>query len=247
MAGRQFELITPDWPVSARVLACSTTRAGGVSAAPYDSLNLGAHVGDDEAAVRANRQALAEQLDIAPPVWLEQVHGTRVADVSAGFDGAADAAITSEPGRVCAVMTADCLPILLTDRAGTTVAAVHGGWRGLAAGIVEAATGAFAARGIAPDALLAWLGPAIGPAAYEVGQDVAEALDGQDATALLPGRPGHWQLDLYALARRRLTGAGVAAIYGDDVCTLADPSRFFSYRRDGVCGRQATLIWLGGG
>jgi len=247
MAGRRFELIRPDWPAAARIRACSTTRAGGVSSAPYDGLNLGDRVGDDAAAVQANRRVLAEQLDIVAPVWLEQVHGTRVVDIAAWFDGGADAAITSEPGCVCAVMTADCLPILLTDCAGTTVAAVHGGWRGLAAGIVEAATGAFAARGIAPDALLAWLGPAIGPAAYEVGPEVADALDGQDAAALAPGRPGHWQLDLYALARRRLVGAGVAAIYAADACTLADPSRFFSYRRDGVCGRQATLVWLDGG
>ena len=247
MAGRGLKLITPDWPAPARVHSCSTTRAGGASKPPYASLNLGDHVGDAEATVRSNRLALARELGCAEPAWLEQVHGNRVVDMDADFVGPADAAIATQAARVCAVMTADCLPILLTDRIGTAVAAVHGGWRGLAGGIVIAAVDAFKARGVAPNQLLAWLGPAIGPAAYEVGRQVTEQLAAEDAPALTPGRPEHWWLDLYGLARLRLAAAGVSSVYGGNLCTVADPARFFSYRRDGICGRQATLIWLADG
>jgi len=246
------ELIRPDWPVPARVRAISTTRAGGVSRAPYAGLNLGTHVGDDADSVAANRADLCRQLGLTrKPGWLDQVHGAVVAD----FDSAdpdrhrvpptADASITMQPGRVCVIMTADCLPILLTDREGRAVAAAHGGWRGLAGGIIETTVAAFGARGIEADALIAWLGPAIGPAAYEVGPDVAGQLNTErDAAALTPGREGHWQLDLYRLARTRLAACGVEAVYGGGECTWSDSARFFSYRRDGVTGRQATLIWI---
>jgi YfiH family protein len=245
-------LIRPDWPAPARVQAISTTRAGGISRAPYASLNLGTHVGDDTASVAANRAELCRHAGlINTPGWLDQVHGTLVADFDAAdpdrhrVPPTADAAITMQPGRVCVIMTADCLPILLTDREGGAVAAVHGGWRGLAGGIIEASIVAFAARDIAADSLLAWLGPAIGPAAYEVGPDVAEQLNTErDTTALTPGREGHWQLDLYRLARTRLAACGVEAVYGGGECTWSDSARYFSYRRDGVTGRQASLIWI---
>jgi len=251
MAEREPDLIRPDWPAPAQVRAVSTTRAGGASVAPYDTRNLGAHVGDDPGSVVANRAAVAAQVGItSTPGWLDQVHGTVVADFDAAdpdrnrVPPTADAAVTSHAGRVCAIMTADCLPILLTDRDGTVVGAAHGGWRGLAAGIIEATIAAFRARGVAPANLLAWLGPAIGPAAYEVGGDVAAALGEGDAAALTAGRPGHWQLDVYGLARARLGACGVRHVYGGEWCTVSDPARFFSYRRDGVCGRQASLIWL---
>jgi YfiH family protein len=244
-----IELIRPDWPAPARVCAASTTRGGGASAAPYASLNLGAHVGDVEDDLAANRAAVRAQLGIATqPGWLDQVHGTVVADFDAAdpdrnrVPPTADAAITCRAGRVCVVLTADCLPILLTDRAGTAVAAVHGGWRGLAGGVVAAAVAAFRARGVAPAELMAWFGPAIGPGAYEVGPDVADAIEPGDV--LTPGRPGRWQLDLCGLARLRLAECGVTRVYGGDWCTHSDARRFFSYRRDGVTGRQATLIWL---
>lgn len=251
MADRGLRLIRPDWPAPKRIRAVSTTRGGGVSVAPYDSLNLGLHVGDDTDRVVANRAALSTALDLSvKPGWLDQVHGTVVADFDAAdpdrhrVPPTADAAISSRPERVCAIMTADCLPILLTDAAGTAVAAAHGGWRGLCAGVVESTVAAFRARGISPGGLLAWLGPAIGADAYEVGADVADALGPADADALRPGRAGHWQLDLYELARLRLNACGVDRIFGGDRCTLSETGRFFSYRRDGVTGRQATLIWL---
>lgn len=251
MADGGLELIHPDWPVPERVRAISTTRTGGSSDAPYAELNLGVHVGDDAEKVAANRAALARFAGITTrPGWLDQVHGTVVADFDAAdpdkhrVPPTADASVTSRPGRVCVIMTADCLPVLLTDAAGTAVAAAHGGWRGLAAGVLEATVAAFSDRGIAARDLLAWFGPAIGPAAYEVDQAVAVALSPEDSGALIPGRAGHWQLDLYELARLRLGRAGVERVYGGDLCTHADSARFFSYRRDGVTGRQATLIWL---
>ena len=256
MSDGRPQLIHPDWPAPARVRAISTTRLGGASRAPYASLNLGTHVGDDADVVAANRTQLCREAGLATaPGWLDQVHGTVVADFDAADpDGhrvppTADASITTHPGRVCVVMTADCLPILLTDREGRAVAAAHAGWRGLVGGIVEATVAAFEARGLAADSLLAWLGPAIGPAAYEVGPDVAEKLDAGskstgDAAALMPGRAGHWQLDLYQLARTRLSACGVEAVYGGGECTWSDSARFFSYRRDGVTGRQASLIWI---
>ncbi|GAB0149813.1 MULTISPECIES: peptidoglycan editing factor PgeF [Marichromatium] len=237
--------IRPDWPAPARVRAFSTTRAGGLSEAPYAGLNLATHVGDDPARVARNRALLRDQAGLPEePLWLEQVHGCVVADDTAAPGCRADAAVSLRPGRVCAVLTADCLPLLLCDREGTRVAAVHAGWRGLADGVIERAVAALA---IAPSRLLAWLGPAIGPDAFEVGPEVRERfvdLDPAAADAFRRGRDDRWLADLFVLARQRLVGAGVTAVYGGDLCTHIDPQRFFSYRRDGVTGRQASLIWL---
>lgn len=221
----------------------STTRRGGVSVAPYDSLNLGDHVGDDARAVEQNRTHLMEALNLpVSPVWLRQVHGARAVDAMHG-SCEADAAYTGQPGVVCAVLTADCLPLLLCNAAGTRVAAVHAGWRGLAAGVIETA---LAAMGPGAD-LLAWLGPAIGPGAFEVGNEVRDIFIAHDARAQNAFRPlpnGRWLADIYQLARLRLAAHGVARIYGGHACTYSDKTRFYSYRRDGITGRMATLIWL---
>ncbi|HEB58833.1 MAG TPA: peptidoglycan editing factor PgeF [Gammaproteobacteria bacterium] len=242
--------IVPDWPAPATVRAVSTTRAGGYSRAPWDSLNLALHVGDDPAAVLRNRQHLARALDLpAEPRWLEQVHGTAVA-VDGARAGAADAAVSRHAGEVCAVMTADCLPVLFCDRRGQCVAAAHAGWRGLVAGVLEETV---AAMNCEPGEILAWLGPAIGPAAFEVGDEVRAAFlaaAGQDRApemaAFRPVSASHgerWLADLYALARARLARAGVTAIHGGGACTWHEGERFFSYRRDGTTGRMASLIW----
>lgn len=240
--------LIPDWPAHPRVRAVSTTRTGGVSVAPYASMNPAAHVGDSETAVQENRARLAAGLQLpAAPVWLQQVHGTRVVDAAAaGALPEADGAWCAEPNTVCAVLTADCLPVLLSDRDGHCVAAVHAGWRGLAAGVIERAVTALPVAG---DALLAWLGPAIGPAAYVVGDEVRTAFmaeDAQAASAFAAHRDGGWHADLYQLARQRLAACGVDAVYGGDHCTLQEAGRFFSFRRDGSTGRMATLIWLAG-
>lgn len=241
------DFIVPDWPAPAHVRALQTTRTGGCSPAPWASFNLGDHVGDDPARVAANRTALRRLLP-GEPCWLRQVHGTVAVDVGKVAEmTAADAAWTARPGTVCAVMTADCLPVLFCDRAGTTVAAAHAGWRGLAAGVLEAA---IVAMNVAPGELLAWLGPAIGPANFEVGDEVRAAFLARDpaaATAFATHGRGKWLADIYALAARRLVAAGVTAISGGDWCTLADQERFYSYRRDGVTGRMATLVWLAAG
>lgn len=242
-------VIEADWAAPPAVRALATTRSGGASRAPWASLNLGDHVGDEPAAVLRNRQGLRAALGLpAEPAWLQQVHGTAVVDAAAaGPRPAADAAWTGTPGVVCAVLTADCLPVLFCNRAGTHVAAAHAGWRGLAGGVLESTVGWLAAAGVRPESLLAWLGPAIGPASYEVGAEVRAAFLRSDPAAedaFRPVRPGHWLLDLYAAARLRLRRAGVTAVTGGDYCTLAEPDRFFSHRRDGVTGRQATLIWL---
>lgn len=237
--------LRPDWPAPAMVRAVSTTRLGGVSAPPFDSLNLGDHVGDDPVRVARNRELLREALGLpAEPTWLEQVHGRRV--VVAGNDeiSRADGAWTGEPGRVCVVMTADCLPVLLCDRAGTRVAALHAGWRGLAMGVLEAGV---AALGVAPDTVMAWLGPAIGPSAFEVGDEVRTAFVDHDARAAAGfalRRPDHWLADLYLLARQRLEGCGIGGIYGGGRCTYSESGLFYSYRREATTGRSATLIWL---
>lgn len=246
MAATGIELIRPDWPAPARVHGVSTTRIGGVSRGCYASLNLGAHVGDEPSAVARNRALLEDVLALpAPPRWLDQVHGTVVVAADAVDESvAADAAITSSAGTVCAIQTADCLPVLFTDRAGGQVAAVHGGWRGLVAGILEQTIDAFAARGVSPDQLMAWLGPAIGPAACEVDAAVVGRMRDGDNPALARTDATHWQLDLTALARLRLAERGVTEVFGGDFCTHTDSRRFFSYRRDGTCGRQATLIWI---
>lgn len=242
----KVDWIVPDWPAPAAVRALSTLRGGGVSAPPYASLNLGSHVGDLPAAVAENRRRLRAAGALpAEPLWLAQVHGARVLDLDADeVPGEADAAITHRPGRVCAVLTADCLPVLLACASGDGVAAVHAGWRGLAAGVIEAAVRAL---GSAPASILAWLGPAIGPGHFEVGAEVHDALLQQDpaaGSAFERNARGRHLADLYTLARRRLERLGIEQIYGGGECTFAAADRYFSHRRDGVTGRQATLIWL---
>ena len=238
--------IVPDWPVTAAVHAVTTTRQGGVSQGCYASMNPADHVDDDPAAVSANRKILQQVLELpAPPVWLQQVHGTAVVN-AATVSGSvsADAAWSAQAGVVCAVLTADCLPVLLADDTGQCVAAVHAGWRGLLAGVIEQAVITMERPG---ERLLAWLGPAIGPAAFQVGDEVREAFMAHDlpaAGAFRPGPDGRWLADLYQLARQRLANCGVTAVYGGDYCSYTDAERFFSYRRDGVTGRMATLIWL---
>lgn len=242
--------IEPDWPAAPRVCALSSTRAGGSSRGCYASLNLGAHVGDAPAAVAANRRRLGAAAGLpAEPVWLEQVHGTDVVrlDAAAASTDAplrADAAWTTQPGVVCCVMTADCLPVLLCDAAGTRVGIAHAGWRGLAGGVIEATVEAMGGTG-----LLAWLGPAISQPAYEVGDDVRDACIGRDTaadTAFAANANGRWQADLYALARQRLGHVGIDRVYGGEFCTYTDSRRFFSHRREAPCGRMATMIWLDG-
>lgn len=248
----------PDWPVPGGVRALSTFRTGGSSTAPYGSLNLGAHVGDRAEAVAENRRSLRAAAGLpTEPVWLEQVHGVRVADLDAALGpggdgpvGPADAAFTRLPGRICAILTADCLPVLLASDSGDLVGALHAGWRGLAGGVIEAAVAALTAAGgiSAGGRLLAWLGPAIGPKHFEIGTEVREALLAADpgAEAAFVANPqGRFMADLGALARRRLNTSGIDRIYGGGECTFAAADRYFSYRRDGVTGRQATLIWLG--
>ena len=239
------DLLVPDWPAPAQVRTLQTLRGGGCSRAPWDSFNLGDHVGDDPAMVAANRAALRVNLP-AEPLWLKQVHGALAVDASNPAAIEADASFTRQSGTVCAVMTADCLPVLFCDHAGTVVAAAHAGWRGLAGGVLEAT---LAAMAVPADQVLAWLGPAIGPSAFEVGDEVRAAFlvdDPASAAAFVAHAPGKWLADIYALARRRLQRAGVHAIHGGDVCTVTESERFFSYRRDGITGRMATLIWLVG-
>jgi YfiH family protein len=236
--------IVPDWPAPARVKACVTTRAGGVSVVPFDSLNLGTHVGDDPVAVKKNRQRLLSQLG-CKPAWLQQVHGIDVLEAAPETLAEADASWTATPGIACTAMTADCLPALFCDRNGTRVAAAHAGWRGLAAGVLEATLDALA---VAPEDTLAWLGPAIGPQAFEVGAEVREAFLAQHAQAeqafSASRNPDRYMADIYQLARIRLAARGVTAVYGGDFCTYSDP-RFYSYRRAAQTGRFASLIWLG--
>ena len=246
MNAAEPEFILPDWPAPRRVRAVTTTRAGGVSLPPYDSFNLAGHVGDDADAVAANRARLATALNLpAVPVWLQQVHGTGVVDAEHSADGTAAAgAFAGTSAVVCAVLTADCLPVLLCDRASTRVAALHAGWRGLAAGVLEAGVDAL---GLAPAELLAWLGPAIGPEVFEVGEEVRAAFMAADAAASAAFRPspaGRWLADLYRLARLRLAAHGVSAVYGGGLCTFSDPDRFYSFRRERDTGRMASLIWL---
>ncbi len=236
-------MIQPDWPVPPNVRSLMTTRQGGVSGAPWASFNLGDHVGDDPAHVAANRARLREQLP-AEPGWLKQVHSARVVELGRDVNPEADASFTREAGQVCAVLTADCLPVLFCDRAGSVVAAAHAGWRGLARGVLEATVAAMAAE---PRQILAWMGAAIGPQAFEVGDEVREAFIGchaEAAAAFVPQAPGKWLADIYQLARIRLACAGVRAVYGGGRCTYSEAESFYSYRRDGVTGRMASLIWL---
>jgi polyphenol oxidase len=240
-----LDFILPDWPAPPRVRAVVTTRSGGVSGGPFASLNLGDHVGDDPQAVASNRARLRAALRLpAEPLWLAQVHGAEVArfGVSAATPRA-DAAVTHRSGEVCVVMVADCLPVLFAAPAGGAVGIAHAGWRGLAAGVLERTIDAM---GVPPGDLIAWLGPAIGPEAFEVGDEVRAAFCGPDPAAarhFVVNARGRWWADLSGLARDRLAGAGVTAVYGGGPCTFTDPERFFSYRRDGLTGRFAALIW----
>lgn len=240
--------IEPDWPAPAHIRALSTTRDGGVSEGVFAGLNLGAHVGDEMARVEANRARLQQEAVIPGPLnWLNQVHGTAVHPVSHQYESApdADAACAHGAGLACIVMTADCLPVLFCDRAGTRVAAAHAGWRGLHAGVLEASINAM---GCEPAEILAWLGPAIGPQAFEVGGEVREAFIAEQVEAVNAFTPsanaGKWLADIYQLARLRLARAGVTAVYGGDYCTFSDGEQFYSYRRDGQTGRMASIIWL---
>lgn len=241
-------LIRPQWPAPATVAACSTTRHGGVSLLPYASLNLGAHVGDNPAAVAENRRRLVASAGLpAMPDWLEQVHGTDVLRLEGQAPSAdalrADAVYTAVPGQVCAVMTADCLPVLFASRRGDEVAAAHAGWRGLCAGVLENTLKQFRCP---PEELIAWFGPAIGPDTFEVGAEVRAAFVAENpATAAAFRAVGSkYMADIYQLARLRLQAAGVQNTYGGGRCTLTEPENFFSFRREGTTGRLATLIWL---
>ncbi|WP_029148811.1 peptidoglycan editing factor PgeF [Methylophilus sp. 5] len=241
MAG--LPLITPDWPAPPNVKALQTTRHGGVSTGVYASLNLGDHVRDDSQHVAANRQLLSAYLP-SEPVWLNQVHGVRVIDaaLSACLESA-DASFSTRKQVVCVTMTADCLPVLLCDQAGTAVAAIHAGWRSLCDGVVEATA---AAMPVPASQLMAWLGPAIGPDAFEVGAEVRAQFMAQDAQAesAFKANGDKWLGDLYSIARQRLQSLGVAQIYGGGRCTFSEPETFFSYRRDGDTGRMVCFIWL---
>ena len=279
----ELDLIEPDWPAPARVRAAFTLRTGGVSGAPYDSLNVGAHVGDVSAAVEENRLRVRERLRLpGEPVWLQQVHGVEVADLDVGAPapvgrapagsgdegpeaamttarGAsataesarlstrilrADASVTRALGRVCVIQVADCMPVLFAACDGSAVGAAHAGWRGLAGGVLEETVRHL---GVPPAQLIAWLGPTIGQQHFEVGEEVRAAFVSHDpdaASAFELNARQRWQCDLYSLARRRLSALGVRSTSGGGWCTHADAARFFSYRRDGQCGRMAALIWM---
>ncbi len=240
-----YDWIVPDWPAPPGVRSLITTRDGGLSAGAYASLNLGLLTGDDEETVHTNRQRLRAWLP-QEPKWLRQVHGAKVvvADDLAGTPEA-DAAIARNAGTVCAVMIADCMPVLLCDEAGSVVGIAHAGWRGLSSGVIE---NAVRETGVAPGRLLAWLGPAIGPDAFEVGNEVRTAFVATDPAAVQafkPYRAGKWLADLFRLARLRLARCGIDRVFGGGLCTHRDPARFYSYRRDKMTGRMAALIWLG--
>lgn len=253
--------ITPNWPVPSNVKSLQTTRIGGVSVSPYEGLNLAMHVQDDAIAVAKNRQLLSPYLP-SEPVWVNQVHGVHVIDAAkSSCLETADGSFTQQKNVVCVTMSADCLPVLLCDKAGSVVAAVHAGWRGLCDGVIEAAV---AKMEVPPDSLMAWLGPAIGPTAFEVGEEVRAqfiAIDAKASAAFVQPQSQNtqsqntqsqntqskWLGNLYLIAQQRLNNLGVSAIYGggidEDFCTLTDEKRFFSFRRDNVTGRMATMIW----
>ncbi|MCP9337014.1 peptidoglycan editing factor PgeF [Stutzerimonas xanthomarina] len=235
--------IRPDWPAPRRVRACVTTRSGGVSQAPFDGFNLGDHVGDVPERVSANRQDLQRLLG-CEPAWMSQVHSCSAVEADPGSCPTADASWTGKAGIACAVLTADCLPVLFCNLDGTRVAAAHAGWRGLAAGVLEATVSAMAVPGAQ---LIAWLGPAIGPAAFEVGGEVREAFTSRHpvcSDAFTPSHnAGRFMADIYQLARIRLAACGITAVFGGGFCTVGDP-RFYSYRRAACTGRFASLIWL---
>ncbi len=242
-----MQFIQPNWPASANVKALQTTRLGGVSQGAYASLNLGAHVNDDPIAVAKNRQLLSPFLP-SEPVWLNQVHGLEVIDAAKSTClQDADASFSTKPNVVCVTMTADCLPVLLCDKAGTVVAAAHAGWRGLCDGVIEATV---TKMQVPASEILVWLGPAIGPNAFEVGDDVRTQFVARDKHAAQAFRRhgDKWLCNMYLIARQRLNALGVTAIYGasvnEDFCTYSDKARFFSFRRDQVTGRMASMIWL---
>ena len=270
-----LQVITPDWPAPPGVRSAFTLRTGGVSVAPYDSLNLGAGIGDSPQAVAENRRRVREKLGLpSEPVWLQQVHGVEVVELGATVapgagghsaeaygaevrggpkPGAAilgvdspigDASVARGAGQVCAIRVADCMPVLFAARDGSAVAAAHAGWRGLVGGVLEATVRRLR---LPASQLIAWMGPAIGPAHFEVGDEVRAAFMATDldaAPAFVANARGRWQCDLYALARRRLTAIGISGIYGSGWCTFAESERFFSYRRSSQCGRMAALIWV---
>jgi YfiH family protein len=241
----EWEVIQPEWAAPPEVRCAFTLRTGGVSEAPYDSLNVGAHVGDVEAAVEENRRRVRERLGLpAEPVWLQQVHGVGVADLDdAGALTRADAVVTRVRGRVCVIQVADCMPVLFAARDGSAVGAAHSGWRGLAGGVLEETVRHL---GVPAAQLVVWLGPTISQEHFEVGDEVRAAFvlhDPNAASAFEANARGRWQCDLYSLARRRLEALGVREVSGGGWCTYADAARFFSYRRDGQCGRMAALIW----
>ena len=241
MPGTFFE---PDWPAPRNVHSAQSLRTGGRSVGAYASLNLGAHVGDDARAVEENRALLKRSLALpADPLWLEQVHGTTVIDADSANSRRGDAVVARRSGVVCAIQTADCLPVLFAHDSGSQIAAAHAGWRGLSAGVLEATVQAMAVP--APE-LIAWLGPAIGPEFFEVGEEVRTAFVSRDAaaaTAFARNGRGRWQADLFWLARRRLQASGIERVYGGGLCTYRDEARFFSHRREGGSGRMVTLIW----
>jgi YfiH family protein len=258
--GADLQVITPDWPAPPGVRSAFTLRTGGVSVAPYDSLNVGAGIGDSPEAIAENRRRVREKLGLpSEPVWLEQVHGTDVVELgptaalswiaapSAGGHGSAptgDASVARVAGYVCAIRVADCMPVLFAARDGSAIAAAHAGWRGLAGGVLEATVRRL---GLPASQLIAWMGPTIGPAHFEVGDEVRAtftATDPDASSAFVANARGRWQCDLYVLARRRLTAIVVSGIYGGGWCTFAEADRFFSYRRSGQCGRMAALIWI---
>jgi polyphenol oxidase len=243
--------LTPDWPVPPGVRALSTWRGGGVSSGKYESLNLGSHVGDEGSAVAENRRRLVVAANLpAEPFWLRQVHGAEVADLDAALPApmsvpslGRDASYTRKPGRICAILSADCLPVLLAAADASVIGAAHAGWRGLSAGVLAATVRAVGAD---PATLIAWIGPCIGPAAYEVGPEVRDAMLAAmpaAASAFRITARSRFMADLPLLARLQLQALGLRGIYGGTVCTYADSGRYFSHRRDGQSGRQATLIW----
>ena len=240
-----IDIIQPQWPAPTAVSACCTTRRGGVSKSPFDSFNLALHVGDDETSVRQNRQTLRDQLALpAEPGWINQTHGTRTVVLEQDSSREADAAVTRKPGQVAVVMTADCLPILICNRAGSEVAAVHAGWRGLQAGVIQAALATMQTAG---DQLMAWIGPGISQACFEVGDEVRAAFIDSTADAqdyFIAQGPAHWLCDLAGLAERVLNQHGVSQVFRDPHCSYRDVELFYSYRRAATTGRMAALIWI---
>jgi len=240
-----IDLLWADWPAAKNIRALTTTRIGGVSGGAYSSMNLADHVGDVQADVEKNREILARQLKIQQPVWLKQVHGVQVADAStAKHHDAADAIYTDQKDTVCAVMTADCLPLLFCNKQATKVAAAHAGWRGLADGVIETTVESLQEN---PEDILVWLGPAIGADCFEVGQDVVDAFVSVDAKAkqaFIKTDVTHFLADIYQLARLRLQNLGIDKIYGGGLCTYTDEERFYSFRKNKTTGRMASMIWI---